>query len=81
PEGRAIVRAGAPLFGCETGTERIGTITSGGFGPSLEAPIAMGYVRANLAEPGTRLFTELRGRRIGLTVGPLPFTPARYKRS
>ena len=34
PEGRAIVRAGAPLFGCETGTERIGTITSGGFGPS-----------------------------------------------
>jgi aminomethyltransferase len=81
PEGRAIVRAGAPLFGCETGTERIGTITSGGFGPSLEAPIAMGYVRASLAVPGTRLFTELRGRRIGLTVGPLPFTPARYKRS
>jgi aminomethyltransferase len=80
PEGRAIVRAGAPLFGCETGTERIGTITSGGFGPSLEAPIAMGYVRANLAEPGTRLFTELRGKRIGLTVGSLPFTPARYKR-
>lgn len=81
PEGRAIVRAGAPLFGRETGTERIGTITSGGFAPSLKAPIAMGYVHANLAEPGTRLFTELRGRSIGLTVGPLPFTPARYKRS
>ena len=53
PEGRAPVRAGAPLFAAEDASVQIGTVTSGGFGPSLNAPIAMGYLPTALAVPGT----------------------------
>jgi aminomethyltransferase len=55
-------------------------VTSGGFGPSVGAPVAMGYVPADLAAPGTPLFGELRGKRLPLTVAPLPFVPANFKR-
>lgn len=80
PEGRAPVRAGAELFASEEGGEPIGRVTSGGFGPSVEAPVAMGYVPAALAKPGTRLFAEVRGRRLPVAVAALPFVPARFKR-
>jgi aminomethyltransferase len=81
PEGRAPVRGGAALFGSDDDAAPIGTVTSGGFGVSLNAPIAMGYVGAALAFPGGRLFAELRGRREALQVCQLPFVPLRYKRS
>ncbi|MGV7031336.1 glycine cleavage system aminomethyltransferase GcvT [Methylobacterium symbioticum] len=79
PEGRAPVRAGAPLF-AEGGASAVGRVTSGGFGPSLGAPLAMGYLPADLAEPGTRVLAELRGQHLPLTVTPLPFRPAGFKR-
>jgi aminomethyltransferase len=79
PEGRAPVRAGAPLFRNEGDASPIGAVTSGGFGVSLDAPVAMGYAPPDAATAGTRLFTELRGKRLAMTVTKLPFTPARYK--
>jgi aminomethyltransferase len=80
PDGRALVRAGAPLFAEEDASAAVGVVTSGGFGPSLDAPIAMGYVPAALAEPGTRVFAELRGKRVPAIVATLPFIAPRYKR-
>jgi aminomethyltransferase len=80
PEGRAPVRAGALLFVADQGGEPAGTVTSGGFGPSAEAPVAMGYLPAALAEVGKRIFAEVRGKRLPVTVAALPFIPHRYKR-
>lgn len=80
PEGRAPVRADAPLFAAEAGGEAVGRVTSGGFGPTLGAPVAMGTLPAALAAPGTRVFAELRGQRLPLVVSPLPFVPAGFKR-
>ena len=80
PEGRAPVRAGAPLFAAEDASVQVGMVTSGGFGPSLNAPIAMGYLPAVLAVPGTRVFAELRGKRLPAIVTPLPFIVPKYKR-
>ena len=80
PEGRAPMRAGTELFLGEGDSTPVGRITSGGFGPSVEAPVAMGYVAASLAEPGTRLFAELRGKRLPVAVATLPFITPRYKR-
>jgi aminomethyltransferase len=80
PEGRAPVREGAPLFAASDTLERIGTVTSGGFGPTLNAPVAMGYVPTALSKPGTRVFAEVRGQRLPLLVSPTPFVPNTYKR-
>jgi aminomethyltransferase len=80
PEGRAPVRGHTPLFAGEAGGEPIGEVTSGTFGPSVEAPVAMGYVPADLARPGTMIFAELRGKRVPMAVTALPFVPNRYKR-
>jgi aminomethyltransferase len=80
PEGRAPVREGAPLFAASDTLERIGTVTSGGFGPTLDAPVAMGYVPTALAKAGTRVFAEVRGQRLPLLVAPTPFVPNTYKR-
>ncbi len=81
PEGRAPVRAGAALFADETASEPVGMVTSGGFGPTADRPVAMGYVAASLAEPGTRLFAEVRGKRLPVAVATLPFITPRYKRA
>ena len=78
PEGRAPMREGVDLF-AEDGTP-VGRVTSGGFGPSVGAPIAMGYVARSHAVPGTRLTGELRGKRLPVTVTALPFHPTSYKR-
>jgi aminomethyltransferase len=80
PEGRAPVRAGAPLYREAEGGESVGAVTSGGFGVSLGAPVAMGYVGTDVAREGTMVFAEVRGKRLPAQVAPLPFVPARYKR-
>ena len=81
PEGRAaLLRAGAPLFATEDASAQIGAVTSGGFGPSLNAPIAMGYLPTALAVPGTTVFAELRGKRLPVVVTRLPFIEPKYKR-
>jgi aminomethyltransferase len=79
PEGRAPVRAGAPLFRNEDDTAPVGVVTSGGFAVSLSVPVAMGYVPPDTAAPGTRVFTEIRSKRLGMIVWKLPFVPARYR--
>jgi len=80
PEGRAPMREGVVLFATEHDGPAIGQITSGGFGPSVGGPVAMGYVPADHGAPGTRLWGELRGKRLPLTVVALPFIPANFKR-
>jgi aminomethyltransferase len=79
-EGRAPVREGAPLFAGSDTLEQIGMVTSGGFGPTLNAPVAMGYVPTRLAKAGTRVFAQVRGQRLPLTVAPTPFVQNTYKR-
>jgi aminomethyltransferase len=76
--GRHPVREGAPVRDSE-GNE-IGRITSGGFSPSLQRPIAMGYVASHLAEPGTALKAEQRGKLIDVSVTAMPFVPHKYHR-
>jgi aminomethyltransferase len=76
PDGRAPARAGTTIAGRDgTGA---GLVTSGGFSPSLNAPIAMGYVRRDLAADGTRLSLLVRGKALPATVVPLPFVSHRY---
>jgi aminomethyltransferase len=77
PSGRAPVREGAAIL---AGSNPIGTVTSGGFGPTVEAPIAMGYVSAQYADAGTEI--SLAGRRgpEAAQVVALPFVPSRYRR-
>jgi len=80
PEGKAPVRPPAKLYADAEGSQEIGHVTSGGFGPSAESPVAMGYVTTSHAAPGTRIFTEVRGKFLPLTVTPLPFIKPTYKR-
>ena len=79
-EGRAPVRGGASLHADDGDGMSVGTVTSGGFGPTLGAPVAMGYLPPAIARPGTRVFAELRGSRLPLTVATMPFVPHRFKR-
>ncbi len=76
-EGRMAAREGAQVL---SGDRQVGHVTSGGFSPSLQHPIAMAYVDAALAASGTRLELDNRGRRLAATVVPLPFVPHRYNR-
>ena len=80
PEGRAPMREGTALFAAAEGGGAVGRVTSGAFGPSVGAPVSMGYLPAELAAPGTTVWGEVRGRRMAATVAPLPFTPAKFKR-
>jgi aminomethyltransferase len=80
PEGRAPVRGGTPIYRAEDNTAPIGIVTSGGYGVSLGAPIAMGYVPTISASPGTRLFAEVRGKRLSMRVCELPFIALGYRR-
>jgi aminomethyltransferase len=77
-DGRQPVREGALILDSE-GTE-VGRITSGTFSPTLQRPIAMGYIAAPLAEPGTALKVEQRGKLFEATVTTMPFVPHRYHR-
>lgn len=78
PEGRAPAREGTEIHS-EDGT-RIGVVTSGGFGPSVNGPVAMGYVAADFAAPGTALNLIVRGKALAARVAATPFTPHRYYR-
>ena len=80
PEGRAPMREGVEIYATDQGGEPIGRITSGGFGPTVGGPVAMGYVPTELAQPGTQVFGELRGKRLALTIESLPFVAAGFKR-
>jgi aminomethyltransferase len=78
PDGRAPARAQTEIVAGD-GTAA-GTITSGGFSPTLSAPIAMGYVRKDLAADGTVLHLIVRGKPLPARVVPMPFVPHRYAR-
>ncbi|MCB1507495.1 MAG: glycine cleavage system aminomethyltransferase GcvT [Hyphomicrobiaceae bacterium] len=76
-EGRAPAREGAEVV---AGGKTVGILTSGGFAPSLGAPIAMGYVDSDHAGEGTAVEIMVRGRALAATVAPMPFVPHGYKR-
>lgn len=76
-EGRLPAREGSLIF---IGDEQVGNVTSGGFAPTVGAPIAMGWVATPHATVGTALEIEVRGKRLAATVAPMPFVPHRYHR-
>jgi aminomethyltransferase len=80
PEGRAPMREGVVLYASAEDETPIGAITSGGFGPTIGGPMAMGYVPNAQTVEGTVVYGQLRGKRLPLTVTKLPFTPANFKR-
>jgi aminomethyltransferase len=79
PESRPV-RAGAALFGHENSADAIGHVTSGGFGPTVNGPVSMGYVPSDYSQIGTRLYAEVGGERYAAVVENLPFVAHRYKR-
>jgi aminomethyltransferase len=80
PEGKAPVRGHAKLYADAEGKTEIGEVTSGGFGPSVEGPVAMGYVPISHAAAGTEIYAEVRGKYLPITVSALPFITPTYKR-
>jgi aminomethyltransferase len=79
PEGGAPMREGTLLFATETSADPIGRVTSGGFGPSVDGPIALAYLPSELSE-GAKVFGEVRGKRLPALLAPIPFHPTNYKR-
>jgi aminomethyltransferase len=77
-EGRAPARAGTIIQA--PGGDPVGHITSGTFGPSVNAPVALGYVNADFAAAGTRLDLIVRDKPIPGSISPLPFIPHHYVR-
>ncbi len=77
PLGRAPAREGTHIH---LGGEHVGEITSGGFGPTLGGPVAMGYVRADLSAPGTAIELMVRGKAHPAEVAKMPFVPQNYYR-
>ena len=80
PEGKAPVRGHAKLYADAEGKTEIGEVTSGGFGPSVEGPVAMGYVPVVSAAVGTVVYAEVRGKYLAVTLAALPFVTPTYKR-
>jgi aminomethyltransferase len=74
------MREGVGIFDAAEGGTHVGVVTSGGFGPSVEGPVAMGTVSAEHAGVGTQLWGEVRGKRLPVTVAKLPFVAANFKR-
>ena len=79
PDGRAPIREGVAIFADPGRGDPVGQVSSGSFGPSVGGPIAMARLPKNLPD-GTTLYAELRGKRIPVTITPLPFIPPSYKR-
>jgi len=77
-DGRAPAREGAEIVNADGAT--IGRVTSGGFGPSVGAPIAMGYVDAAWSGPGSAVDLVVRGKKLAARVAPMPFHPHAYFR-
>ncbi|MFK0334896.1 glycine cleavage system aminomethyltransferase GcvT [Rhizobium sp. NPDC090275] len=80
PDGKAPVRGHAKLYADAEGKTEIGEVTSGGFGPSAEGPVAMGYVPVASSDVGTVVYAEVRGKYLPVTVAALPFVAPTYKR-
>lgn len=76
--GRAPIREGAELFDAED--NKIGIVTSGTYGPTIEAPVAMGYVETAFSALDTQVFAEVRGKKLPMTVSRMPFIEQRYFR-
>ncbi|MFD1326602.1 glycine cleavage system aminomethyltransferase GcvT [Mycoplana ramosa] len=79
-DGKAPVRPPARLYADADGKTEVGHVTSGGFGPTVQNPVAMGYVATALAAPGTDLFAEVRGKFLPVSVSALPFVSNTFKR-
>ncbi|WP_372738563.1 glycine cleavage system aminomethyltransferase GcvT [Neptunomonas sp.] len=77
-EGRAPIREGAELFDAQD--NKIGIVTSGTYGPTIEAPVAMGYVATAFSALGTQVYAEVRGKKLPMTVARMPFIEQRYFR-
>ncbi len=80
PEGKAPVRGHAKLYADAEGKTEIGEVTSGGFGPSVESPVAMGYVPTEFTAASTTVYAEVRGKYLPVAVSTLPFIKPTYKR-
>jgi aminomethyltransferase len=78
PEGKAPLREGTELFSPQG--KKTGIITSGGFGPSADGPVAMGYVETAFSATGTKLQAMLRGTERPCEVAALPFIPHNYRK-
>ncbi|MES2356179.1 MAG: glycine cleavage system aminomethyltransferase GcvT [Pseudomonadota bacterium] len=78
PQERTPVREGAELI--NEAEKIVGKVTSGGFGPTLNAPVAIGYVETSLAEIGSKLAAIVRGKPVPVVVTKMPFVPQRYYR-
>jgi aminomethyltransferase len=78
PDGRAPAREGSEIIALLG--DKLGMVTSGSFGPSVNGPVAMGYVKAGYAEPGKSVNLIVRGKALSATVVSLPFVPHRYVR-
>ena len=81
PDGRAPLRSGTKLFSDDSGKEEIGVITSGGYSPSLERPISMGYLDHNKFKVGNPIFGELRTKFFPIKLTQLPFVATSFKRN
>ena len=77
PEGRAPIREKTELF---IGDKKVGVVTSGGFGPTYDGPVAMGYVNADVAKTGTKMNAMLRGTPRPCEIVALPFVKTNYKK-
>jgi aminomethyltransferase len=77
---RTPVRGGCKLYHDEDAQTPVGQVTSGGFGPSINAPVAMGYVVDAESKPGNTLLADVRGKRVPVAVSELPFVKPSYKR-
>ena len=75
PDGKVIARENTKIFSSDN--NEIGFVTSGTFGPSVNAPVAMGYVKSEFSEIGTSIQLEVRGKKYGGKISELPF----YKKS
>jgi len=78
PEGKIIAREGVKIFSKDD--QEIGSITSGTFGPSVNSPIAMGYVKYDFSKPGTKVILEVRGKKYDAKISELPFYKKSYVR-
>tara|TARA_B100001250_G_C19695888_1_gene742508 strand:- start:28 stop:1122 length:1095 start_codon:yes stop_codon:yes gene_type:complete len=78
PEGKIIAREGVKIFSKDS--EEVGLVTSGTFGPSVNRPIAMGYVKLNFSKPGTEVLLEVRGKKHKANISELPFYKKSYVR-
>ncbi len=79
PEGRAPAREGTEVRAADGAV--IGKVTSGGFGPTVNGPISMGYVAREHAAPGTAVQLVVRDKPMPASIAPLPFVPHRYARA